>query len=83
MQIQQRHGFFPRIVGKGDNARRLVDLLLRMRRELDAGEVSEASISPAGGIMPSASIDSLIIIDRDVDFATVLLTQLTYEGLID
>jgi hypothetical protein len=83
MQIQTRHGFFPRIVGKGDNARRLADLLLRMRKELDAGETSAASVSPAGGIMPSASIESLIIIDRDVDFATVLLTQLTYEGLID
>jgi vacuolar protein sorting-associated protein 33A len=83
MQIQQRHGFFPRIVGKGDNARRLADLLLRMRKELDAGETSEATILPAGGIMPSTSIENLIIIDRDVDFATVLLTQLTYEGLID
>jgi hypothetical protein len=83
MQIQHRHGFFPRIVGKGDNARRLADLLLRMRKELDAGEVSEALMTPTGGIMPSASIENLIIIDRDVDFATVLLTQLTYEGLID
>ena len=34
-------------------------------------------------IMPSTTIDSLVIINRDVDFATVLLTQLTYEGLID
>lgn len=34
-------------------------------------------------MMPSASIESLIIIDREIDFATVLLTPLTYEGLID
>lgn len=33
--------------------------------------------------MPSTSIENLIIIDRDVDFASLLLTQLTYEGLID
>ena len=33
--------------------------------------------------MPSATIESLIIIDRDTDLATPLLTQLTYEGLID
>lgn len=83
MQIQQRHGFFPRIVGKGDNARRLADLLLRMRRELDAEESSGLNDPSARGLLPSATIENLIIIDRDVDFGTALLTQLTYEGLID
>lgn len=31
----------------------------------------------------SDRIDSLIILDRHVDMVTPLLTQLTYEGLID
>ncbi|EZF32399.1 hypothetical protein H109_01830 [Trichophyton interdigitale MR816] len=80
MQIQLRHGYFPRIVGKGDNARKVVDQLLRMRRELDA----EGSLGGSGGkLMASNTIENLIIIDRDVDFATVLMTQLTYEGLVD
>ncbi|KAJ5173075.1 Sec1-like protein [Penicillium capsulatum] len=83
MGIQQRHGYFPRIVGKGDNARRLADLLLRMRKELDAEESSGLADPSARGLLPSANIENLIIIDRDVDFATPLLTQLTYEGLID
>jgi vacuolar protein sorting-associated protein 33A len=78
MQIQQRHGLFPRILGKGDNARKLANLLLRGRKELDADEAATPYTS-----MPSTVIEQLIIIDRDVDFATVLLTQLTYEGLID
>ncbi|KAL6248984.1 Vacuolar protein-sorting-associated protein 33 [Rhinocladiella similis] len=78
MAIQQRHGLFPRILGKGDNARKLANLLLRGRRELDADEATTQYTS-----MPSTSIEQLIIIDRDVDFATALLTQLTYEGLID
>ncbi|KIX01755.1 uncharacterized protein Z518_09482 [Rhinocladiella mackenziei CBS 650.93] len=78
MQIQQRYGLFPRILGKGDNARKLANLLLRGRRELDADEAATQYTS-----MPSTSIEQLIIIDRDVDFVTVLLTQLTYEGLID
>ncbi|KAJ9611797.1 Vacuolar protein-sorting-associated protein 33 [Knufia peltigerae] len=78
MAIQQRHGLFPRILGKGDNARKLANLLLRGRRELDADEAATQYTS-----MPSTSIEQLIIIDRDVDFATTLLTQLTYEGLID
>lgn len=83
MGIQQRHGYFPRIVGKGDNARRLADLLLRMRKELDAEESSGLADSSARGLLPSADTENLIIVDRDVDFGTPLLTQLTYEGLID
>lgn len=83
MGVQQRHGYFPRIVGKGDNARRLADLLLRMRKELDAEESSGLADSSARGLLPSKNTENLIIIDRDVDFGTPLLTQLTYEGLID
>ncbi|RDW78995.1 Sec1 family protein [Aspergillus mulundensis] len=83
MDIQQRHGYFPRIVGKGDHARRLADLLLRMRKELDAEESSGLTGLSSRGLLPSASTESLIIIDREVDFGTPLLTQLTYEGLID
>lgn len=82
MLIQQRHGFFPRILGKGDNARKLANLLIRGRKELDAEEGSSTD-DGTGGMLPSATLDSLIIIDRDVDFATLLLTQLTYEGLIE
>ncbi|KAK2757077.1 hypothetical protein FQN54_005046 [Arachnomyces sp. PD_36] len=83
MQIQKRHGLFPRIVGKGDNARRLADLLLRMRKELDTEENSGLTENSARGLIPSSTIENLIIVDRDVDFATVLMTQLTYEGLVD
>ncbi|KAI9926429.1 hypothetical protein ASPWEDRAFT_45475 [Aspergillus wentii DTO 134E9] len=83
MDIQKRHGYFPRIIGKGDNARRLADLLLRMRKELNAEESSGLTDISARGLLPSADSENLIIIDRDVDFGTALLTQLTYEGLID
>ena len=80
MLMQQQYGLFPRILGKGDNAHRLMELLLRMRSEASAGEKSSSS---SVGMMPSMTIESLIIIDREVDFGTVLLSQLTYEGLID
>jgi hypothetical protein len=81
MLIQQKHGLFPRIIGKGDNAKRLADLLGRMRQEIVAGEDSNESAKL--GLSPSTTIESLIVIDREVDYATPLLTQLTYEGLID
>ncbi|KAG8527012.1 uncharacterized protein KY384_008441 [Bacidia gigantensis] len=78
MGLQNTYGLFPRIIGKGDNANRLMELLFRMRKEA-AAEDNAASFGP----MPSAHTESLIIIDREVDLATPLLTQLTYEGLID
>ncbi len=81
MLIQQKHGLFPRISGKGDNAKRVADLLARMRQELIAGEDTN-EISKLG-LTPSTTIESLIVIDREVDYATPLLTQLTYEGLVD
>ena len=78
MYIQQRHGLFPRILGKGENARQLANLLQRARKELDADEAATQYTN-----LPSTSIESLVVIDRDVDFATPLLTQLTYGGLIE
>ncbi|KAK4042548.1 Sec1-like protein [Parachaetomium inaequale] len=81
MGIQQKHGLFPRIIGKGDNAKRVADLLLRMRQELLAGE--DAGEAGKTGLSPSTTIENVIIIDREVDFVTPLLTQLTYEGLLD
>lgn len=81
MLVQQKHGLFPRITGKGDNAKRLADLLARMRQELIAGEDSNESNKL--GLTPSTTIESLIVIDREIDYATPLLTQLTYEGLVD
>jgi hypothetical protein len=81
MLIQQKHGLFPRITGKGDNAKRVADLLGRMRQELIAGE--DTNETSKLGLTPSTTIESLIVIDREVDYATPLLTQLTYEGLVD
>jgi hypothetical protein len=81
MQFQQKCGMFPRIIGKGDHAKRLADLLLRMKSELMAGTGQGGS--SFSDMTPSQSIESLIIIDRQSDFGTPLLTQLTYEGLLD
>ena len=81
MEIQQRHGLFPRIIGKGDNAKRVAELLSRFCQELLAGE--DASEVSRIDLAPSTTTESVIIIDREVDPVTPLLTQLTYEGLID
>ena len=83
MLLQQHHGLFPRILCKGDNAKRLADLLIRMRKEEVVGEESSNASNPLPNLNPSTNIESAIIIDRSVDFPSVLMTQLTYEGLVD
>ncbi|XP_066290958.1 vacuolar protein sorting-associated protein 33A-like [Branchiostoma lanceolatum] len=72
MSVQALYGIIPTICGKGDCARHVADMMLRMRREL-AG--TEPQITP--------QIDCLLLLDRTVDLMTPLPTQLTYEGLID
>ncbi|KAI1756550.1 Sec1-like protein [Xylaria castorea] len=81
MGIQSKHGLFPRVVGKGDHAKRVAELLTRMRQEILAGETTDEANKT--GLAPSNFLESVVIIDREVDFVTPLLTQLTYEGLID
>ncbi|KIJ22178.1 hypothetical protein PAXINDRAFT_95594 [Paxillus involutus ATCC 200175] len=73
--LQKTYGQFPRIIGKGDYASKLATLLTR-----PLPEQPSASVDP---LTSPAPFDSLIILDRHVDMITPLLTQLTYEGLID
>ncbi len=78
MTMQHAFGLFPRILGKGDLAARLCSLLLRQRREHITLDPTNPALTRA-----STTMDSLIIIDRAVDLASPLCSQLTYEGLLD
>lgn len=54
-----------------------------MRAENTATYGDSVNGVPKKSALPSATFESLIVIDRAVDFASPLLTQLTYTGLID
>lgn len=75
MKMQALFGLIPSIKCKGDNASQVLKMMKRMKRE----SVSQLAF-PIG--VPS-EIDTLILIDRKVDPVTPLVTQFTYEGLID
>ncbi|KAG5502957.1 hypothetical protein JKF63_04730 [Porcisia hertigi] len=68
-----RFGIIPHIRGKGNNAARVVQLLRRMQNDVGQSFITD---------IPS-EVETLIIMDRCVDLVTPLMTQLTYEGLID
>ncbi|KAJ2913825.1 hypothetical protein MD484_g6581, partial [Candolleomyces efflorescens] len=72
--LQKHFGPFPQIIGKGDFSKRLATLLSRQSKSLRSTDT---------GLSYPANFDSLIVLDRTVDLITPLLTQLTYEGLLD
>lgn len=71
ISLQKLYGRIPKIYGKGNNAKKLWDLLKTMGKE-----------ELTSNAMGKGAIDQLIIIDRAIDLTSVLATQLTYEGLI-
>eukprot|EP01087_Luapelamoeba_hula_P012995 TRINITY_DN3682_c0_g1_i2.p1 TRINITY_DN3682_c0_g1~~TRINITY_DN3682_c0_g1_i2.p1 ORF type:complete len:607 (+),score=106.36 TRINITY_DN3682_c0_g1_i2:27-1823(+) len=73
MKLQALFGIIPHLKGKGACAKSVMEMVLRMRREMGADEPS--IIAP--------EIDTLILIDRQTDMITPMCTQLTYEGMID
>jgi vacuolar protein sorting-associated protein 33A len=72
MKLQCMFGLIPNVKGKGECAQQVKDMMLRMRREMGG---DEPTLAP--------EIDTLILIDRQVDMVSPMATQLTYEGLID
>lgn len=72
VSIQKQYGVIPLISGKGESAKYVNELAQKMWSE--EGEQPEEEPS---------QIDRMLVFDRQVDLITPLVTQLTYEGLID
>lgn len=70
--LQKQFGAIPQINGAGKYARTVCDYLKKIQQE---SGTDKEDIRP--------EIDRLLILDRTVDFVSPLVTQLTYEGLID
>lgn len=75
VKLQAAYGQIPRICGQGKAAKLVFDLLHKRRKQSTRANNQADSL-------PS-QINQLILIDRKVDLVTPLLTQLTYEGLLD
>lgn len=71
ISLQKLYGRIPKIYGKGNDAKKMWDLLKTMGKE---------ELTP--NAMEKGAIDQMIILDRSIDLTSVLATQLTYEGLI-
>ena len=85
MRLQSMFGLIRTIKGKGSQAMKVCTLMQRMRKEMGA-VFRDTTVLPSSGpfeFPAHADIDELILIDRSTDLITPMLTQLTYEGLVD
>ncbi|XP_066592546.1 vacuolar protein sorting-associated protein 33A [Prorops nasuta] len=71
--LQKLYGKILKVTGRGPAASKVWDLMERLNRE----EEIQSSL------LPVVQIDHLLLLDRSVDLLSPLVTQLTYEGLID
>ncbi|XP_057331707.1 vacuolar protein sorting-associated protein 33A [Microplitis mediator] len=76
--LQKLYGKISKISGRGPAASKVWNLLKRLDREEE-----EKDIKAYRGSTTPVRIDHLLLIDRSIDLLSPLVTQLTYEGLID
>lgn len=75
IMLQDLYGSMRKISGKGNAAYQVMKLLGKLENEPRSNSTIRTSTT--------SQIDQLVLIDRGIDLLTPLVTQLTYEGLID
>ena len=80
MKIQDTFGNFHTIKGKGDYSYQIYQLMQNFKKQKQALHHDQNNLSHP---LHMNTITNLILLDRSVDMITPLLTQGTYEGLID
>ena len=76
MKLQAVYGLIPVVKGKGNQAKHVWQLMQRMRRDWPIQPHSQLNTA-------TEPISALLLVDRNIDVITPLLTPSTYEGLID
>ncbi|KAJ9518384.1 hypothetical protein QJQ45_010290 [Haematococcus lacustris] len=75
LRLQAMFGTIPRLQGKGPAALAVRDMAARMRRE------NPELLAAAAGAVPL--ISRAVLLDREVDLVTAVMSQITLEGLVD
>lgn len=87
-QLQAIYGVIPHLKAVGSGARQVLQRTMHLRCEasrVSGNSRDEARREPTQPeVFPyDGCIDTLVILDREVDLASVLTTPLTYEGIIE
>ncbi|KAE8993048.1 Vacuolar protein-sorting-associated protein 33 [Phytophthora rubi] len=75
VKLQTVFGMIPHVKYKGSMAKVIYQMMAHFRRE------QEVAGNPIGVLDPE--IDTLVLIDRNVDLVTPMCSPMTYEGLLD
>ncbi|KAG2525295.1 hypothetical protein JM18_004769 [Phytophthora kernoviae] len=75
IKLQTVFGMIPHVKYKGTMAKTIYQMMAHFQRE------QEVAGNPIGVLDPE--IDTVVLIDRNVDLVTPMCTPLTYEGLLD
>lgn len=82
-KLERTFGTIPHIKSKGTQAAIALRRFLNLKRQ-EYHQEQQAGISTTSTFGPAVpEIDTLVLLDRAVDFISPLLTPLTYEGIID
>ena len=85
-RLQHTFGVIPHVKSKGAASRKVLQKLLHLRREeglpANVGAFG-ASGAGGGGSSQRSEIHTLVVLDREVDLVSPMVTPLTYEGLVD
>ena len=76
LQLEEIYGTFPTVHGCGDYAQKIWEMFARLK---EIQNVRPTVSKTKGG----PSITDVVIFDRQCDLTTPLLSQLTYEGILD
>lgn len=79
IDLQEKFGIIPVIQGIGNYSKFIIDEMLKVKTSEDY--IHSAGYRHITNILPQ--IGRMIIIDRECDYITPLITQLEYTGLID
>ncbi len=89
-KLQLQFGTIPQVKSKGAASRKVLQKMLHLRRKETLLESHENGHKPysayASNVMGGSGrpeIDTLVVLDREMDLVSPLLSPLTYEGLID
>lgn len=81
-KLQSMFGVIPNVRSKGTSSKKIIQKLLQLRQ----AEAAENYDHPASSLNPlriRGDIHTLVLLDREVDMVSPLVTPLTYEGLVD
>lgn len=82
-KIEQLYGTIAKISGQGECAEIILKQIKKKRRMTDTSSTNPSLKIPSSIPPVVPKIHHLLLLDRNIDLLTPLLTQLTYEGILD